>query len=279
MSVSAKEVAELRRRTNAGMMDCKKALIEANNDMEKAIALLKEWGIAKAAKKGDRGANEGVMNVVISKDHRKGVLVEVNCETDFVSNTKEFKDFAKDVAQMVFDKGDTNPSSLQKEITDKIAEGVAQFGENILISSIKIVEGNGVMGSYVHSNFKNATIVVLEGEGDLKKDSIANMAKDVAVHISANTVEAVSSEALDPKLIEEKKQEFLKEIEAQGKPAHVAEKILQGKMQKFFKEETLLGQPFLKNEEITVEELVQKISKETGTQLKITRFIKTVIGE
>lgn len=279
MSISAKEVAELRRRTNAGMMDCKKALTEASGDMEKAIALLKEWGIAKAAKKGDRGANEGIMNVIISEDQKKGALIEVNCETDFVSNTADYKQFSQDISQMIFDEGLTDISALSTKITDKLAEGVSKFGENIIIGSIKMIHGNGIMGSYVHSNFKNATIVVVEGKGDLQKLDIAVMAKDIAVHISANTVEAIDSSSLDPAIVEEKKQEFLKEIKEQGKPEAVAEKILVGKMQKFYKEETLLNQSFLKNEEITVEQLIQNISKSTGTELKVTQFIKTIIGE
>jgi len=272
MSISAKDVQELRRRTGAGMMDCKKALQESNGDMEKAIKLLKEWGIAKASKKSGREASEGVLVAVISSDGKKGALIEVNCETDFVANTPEYKEFAKNVANTIFKKGIDNPSKIDTETQNMISEGISKFGENIIINSIKTINTTGKLFSYIHTNSKLGTIVALSGD---LSGSVEEVGKDIAVHITANKVIGVDEKSVDPSILEEKRKEFEEELIKQNKPENMRAKIVEGKISKFLKEETLYNQPFFKNEEITIRQLIEQKAK----GVKVESFIKTAIGE
>ena len=277
MAISAKDVQDLRKRTGAGIMDCKKALVESDGDQEKAIKLLKEWGIAKAAKKSGREASEGVLVAVISDDSKTGALIEVNCETDFVANTDEYRAFAKSTAELIFSKGYNNTDDLGDDAQTKVKEGISQFKENIIIGSIKRIETSGKLSSYIHTNFKNGTIVSVEGDGT-DNDKVNEMGKDIAVHISSFPVSAVSKDDVDQAILDEKTAEFTEEIKKQGKPDNIIPKIVQGKINKFLKEETLYSQSFLKNEDITVKQLVDNVSKEIGGALQVKGFIKTVIG-
>jgi len=277
--ITAQAVGNLRKRTGAGMMDCKKALTEAGGDEEKAIKLLKDWGIAKAAKKSGRGAEEGMLVAVIADDKKSGALVEVNCETDFVANTNEYKQFALEVATLVFTKGFQKAEDFDQATTEKISAGISQFGENILVGSIQTIKTKGILSSYVHTNYKIGTLIAIEGEGNLAQDAIETLGKDLAVHVSANAVVAVDKDSINPDVLKAKKEEYAQEVLKSGKPENMVEKIVLGKLSKFYKDETLLAQPFLKNEEMSVEELVGSVSKETGITLKVVGFIKTVMGE
>ncbi|HOJ49364.1 MAG TPA: translation elongation factor Ts [Spirochaetota bacterium] len=274
MSISAKDVQELRRRTGAGMMDCKKALQEANGDMEKAIKLLKEWGIAKASKKSGREASEGVLIAIISENGKNGALIEVNCETDFVANTNEYKTFAQQVANTIFTKGIKEPSALDTDIQNMVNEGISKFGENIIINSIKNISTSGRLFSYIHTNQKLGTIVALTGN-DLNSPAVEELGKDIAVHITANKVIGIDEKSVDPKLLEEKRKEFDEELAKQNKPENMRAKIVEGKISKFLKEETLYNQPFFKNEEITIKQLIEQKAK----GVTVEGFIKTTIGE
>ncbi len=273
MAISAKDVQSLRKRTGAGIMDCKKALTESGGDQEVAIKLLKEWGIAKAAKKSGREASEGVLAIAFSDDKKQGVLVEVNCETDFVANTDEYKKYAQDLAEFLFNKGYTNSENFDEETENKVKEGIAQFKENMIISSLKRIETTGKLYHYIHTDFKKATVVGVESTGNVDV-----LGKDLAVHMTANQVSAISENEMDPKIIETKKEEFAEELTKQGKPENMIGKIVEGKLKKFFKDETLLFQPFLKNEDLTVKEHINSVAKEIGAEIKLTNFVKTIIG-
>lgn len=197
MTISAKDVKELRDKTAAGMMDCKKALEESGGDMEKAIDLLRAKGAAKAAKRAEKSANEGVIGSYIHFDNRTAVIVEVNCETDFVANTDDFQ----------------------------------------------------------------------------------GLARDLAMHIASTAPIAISSEEIDPAVIEREKAVYLEQVKGEGKPEHIAEKIVEGKLQKFFKESTLLAQPFVKNPDKTIEQLITEVSSKTGEKIEVARFSRMKIGE
>lgn len=279
MAVTAQDIQELRRRTGAGIMDCKKALTEANGDMDKAIKLLREWGISKAAKKSGREATEGVLNAVLSADKKKGALIEVNCETDFVAKTDDFKVFAKNVAEEIFKKGYTDSSQFDSEITDQIKEGISKFGENIIVNSIKTIEARSGIFYYIHTDFKKGVMLAIDCDKSIEDPAIVQLGNDLAVHTTANTVVAISKEDIKPEIIEAKRNEYIEELKKQGKPDNIIAKVVEGKLAKFYKDETLLGQPFLKNEEITVGEYIQSVAKQTGAQIKVTGFIKTIIGE
>ncbi|OHD09983.1 MAG: translation elongation factor Ts [Spirochaetes bacterium GWB1_36_13] len=277
LSISVKDIQEVRRRTGAGLMDSKKALTEANGDFDKAIELLKEWGISKASKKSGREASEGVLVAVVSNDGKKGALIEVNCETDFVAKTDEFKAFAKKTAEMVFNKGFDSQEGFDEETSNAIKEGIAKFGENILVNSIKKMSVNGKVFAYIHTNLKLGTMISVET--NMASPKIDEMGNDVAVHATANQIAGVSKDDIEKAIIDKKLAEYTEELKGQGKPENIIQKIVDGKMNKFYKEETLLAQPFLKNEDITVEEFVKSVAKETGAVLKIVGFIKTAIGE
>ena len=216
---------------------------------------------------------------VIADDKKSGALVEVNCETDFVANTNEYKQFALEVATLVFTKGFQKAEDFDQATTEKISAGISQFGENILVGSIQTIKTKGILSSYVHTNYKIGTLIAIEGEGNLAQDAIETLGKDLAVHVSANAVVAVDKDSINPDVLKAKKEEYAQEVLKSGKPENMVEKIVLGKLSKFYKDETLLAQPFLKNEEMSVEELVGSVSKETGITLKVVGFIKTVMGE
>ncbi|TVR54513.1 MAG: translation elongation factor Ts [Gemmatimonadales bacterium] len=196
MSVSAKDVKALRDRTGAGMMDCKKALVETNGDIEAAIDLLRSRGEAKAAKRAEKSANEGTIGSYLHHGGRIAVLVEINCETDFVANTDEFQ----------------------------------------------------------------------------------GLARDLAMHVAASNPVAVSDKDIAEEVVERERQVYLEQVKNEGKPEHIAEKIVEGKLRKYFEESTLIKQPFVKNPDITIEELITQVSAKTGEKIEVARFVRYEVG-
>jgi elongation factor Ts len=195
--ISAKDVKQLRDMTGAGMMDCKKALEETGGDLEKAVDLMRAKGAAKAAKRAEKSANEGVIGNYVHFDNKTAVIVELNCETDFVANTDDFR----------------------------------------------------------------------------------GLARDLAMHIASTSPLSVSSEQIDPAVIEREKAVYAEQVKEEGKPEHIADKIVEGKLQKFFKENTLLAQPFVKDPDKTIEQLITEISARTGEKIEVARFARFKVGE
>ena len=273
--VTASLVKELREKTGAGMMDCKKVLTETDGDIEKAIELLRERGIAKAAKKSDRIAAEGVVTAYVSEDGKVGSVVEVNSETDFVGKNEEFRNFVADVAEQIAKENPANVEELlnQKSIKDstktvqEILTGkIATIGENLTIRRFARFESNGLVEKYIHGDGKIGVLVELENGNE-------ELAKDICMQIAAAKPEYLDRESVPQERVE-KEMEILKaQAMNEGKPAEIAEKMVQGRIGKFYAEICLVEQPFVKDPDMKVGKLVES----KGT--KIIRFARFEKGE
>ena len=273
--ITASQVKELREKTGAGMMDCKKVLTETNGDEEKAIELLRERGIAKAAKKSDRIAAEGLVDTYISEDGKIGVVVEVNAETDFVAKNEEFRNFVKDVAKQVAIENPSDVEDLlnQKSIveTDKtvkevLTNKIATIGENMSIRRFERYETDNLLESYIHGDGKIAVLVEME-------NGTPDLAKDICMQIAAARPEYLDRESVPEERLA-KEMEILKaQAMNEGKPEAIAEKIVQGRLGKFYSEICLVEQEFVKDSDIKVGKLV------ADKGAKIVRFARFEKGE
>jgi len=273
MTITAALVKELRERTGAGMMDCKKALVETNADLEAAIDLMRTSGAAKAAKKAGRIASEGLVNVAISDDNKNAVILEVNSETDFVTKGQPFIDFVSALVKLALK---NKPESVEAFLTQTLESGetvdearegiIAKIGENVSVRRLQNINTeNGVLGSYKHGD-RIAVLVVLSG-----KDS--SLAKDIAMHIAASRPECISEEGLSKELLEREKAIFIEQAKESGKPDNIIEKMIVGRMKKFVNEVTLYGQAFIKDPDLSVGKLVK--SKNTT----VVSFVRFEVGE
>ncbi len=271
MSVTASMVKELRERTGAGMMECKKALVETGGDIDAAIEFLRKSGQAKADKKAGRTAAEGRVVIKSSGDGSSAAMVEVNCETDFVASDDNFTGFADAVAALVLE---TAPADLDALLSapldggsvDEVRRGlVAKIGENITVRRFETMQVSGVLGHYLHGN-RIGVLVDLEGGS-------ASLAKDIAMHIAASKPVCISADEVDPALIEKEKEIYRAQAEESGKPPEIVEKMITGRINKYLKEITLLGQPFVKNPDETVEKLL------AAENARVVRFVRLEVGE
>ena len=273
--ITASQVKELREKTGAGMMDCKKVLTETNGDEEKAIELLRERGITKAAKKSDRIAAEGLVETYISEDGKVGVAVEVNAETDFVAKNEEFRNFVKDVAKQVAEQNPADVEALleqksiaesDKTVREVLTNKIATIGENMSIRRFARFETNNLLESYIHGDGKIAVLVEME-------NGTNELAKDVCMQIAAARPEYLDRESVPADRLA-KEMEILKaQAMNEGKPAEIAEKIVQGRIGKFYSEICLVEQEFVKDPDVKVGKLVE------SKGAKIVRFARFEKGE
>lgn len=285
MAITAEMVKELRERTSAGMMDCKKALTEADGDMEKAIEILREKGLAKAAKKAGRIAAEGLVNLEISEDGKKAVVVEVNSETDFVAKNEEFVDFVKKLTHIAMDSGiKTMDDFLNAEypsegkVQDALNAKIAKIGENMNIRRFKrFDDASKVSVGYIHGGGKIGVIV--QFETDASYDEIAVMGKDVAMQVAAMNPKYISEKHVDQEYIENEKKILTQQALNEGKDAKIVEKMVLGRLQKELKQVCLLEQAFVKDGEITVKQYIEKCSKEIGKPVAVADMIRFEVGE
>ena len=271
-AVTAALVKELRERTGLGMMECKKALVDADGDIEKAIADLRKSGQAKAAKKAGRTAAEGAIAVAVSADGKKAVMVEINSETDFVARDDNFLAFCEKVAQAALAAGEADAAKIAEL---KVADGssveetrqalVQKIGENIQVRRGAVLESDSAIGAYVHGG-KIGVLVNLKG-GD------AELGKDVAMHVAAVAPMVVRGDDVPAEVLEKEKEIIRAQPDMAGKPAEIVEKMLGGRISKFLKEVSLLDQPFVKNPDQTVGALV----KAAGAD--VVSFVRLVVGE
>ena len=273
--ITASQVKELREKTGAGMMDCKKVLTETDGDMEKAIELLRERGIAKAAKKSDRIAAEGLVETYISEDGKVGVVVEVNAETDFVAKNEEFRNFVADVAKQIAKENPADVEALleqksiaepDKTVREVLTNKIATIGENMSIRRFVRFETNNLLQSYIHGDGKIAVLVEME-------NGTPELAKDVCMQIAAARPEFLDRESVPADRLA-KEMEILKaQAINEGKPAEIAEKVVQGRINKFYSEVCLVEQEFVKDSDIKVGKLVE------SKGAKIVRFARFEKGE
>jgi elongation factor Ts len=273
--ITAASVGKLREMTNAGLMDCKKALVEANGDLQSAVDILRKRGVATAAKKAGREAKEGLIAQHILPGARVGVLVEVNCETDFVAKNDTFRAFCDDLAQKLA----ANPQADLE--ADRVA-AVAKIGENIKISRHERFEvsGNGMVAAYIHTGAKVGVLVEVGAgkESSVGNDQFKQFVRDITLQIAAAHPVAVSRDQMDPALVAKEKEIAAEQVK--NKPSQAIAKIVEGKLEKFFQEKCLLDQGFVKrNSEITVKEHLAAVAKQLDDSITIRRFIRFQVGE
>lgn len=275
--ITAAAVAKLREMTSAGMMDCKKALTEAGGDMEKAVDILRKTGAASAAKKATRDAREGVIAQFIAPGGKSGVLVEVNCETDFVARNDSFRAFADEIAKKI----SANPSA---DLEADRQAAVGKIGENIKLArnARMDVNGNGLVAAYIHTGAKVGVLVEV-GCGKAETagtEDFKQLVKDITLQIAAGHPYAVSREEVPADVIAKEREIAAQSDRLKGKPPQAMEKILQGVLDKFFQTYCLVDQGFVKkNSEISVKEHVGTVAKQLGDEISIRRFVRFQVGE
>ncbi|MCE2893943.1 MAG: translation elongation factor Ts [Flammeovirgaceae bacterium] len=274
--ISAQDVNKLRTMTGAGMMDCKKALTEAEGDFDKAIEILRKKGQKVSASRSDRDAKEGSVFVKVSDDKKEAVLIALNCETDFVAKNDEFQNLGKLIAETAFAKKPATKEALLAEVVgglslnDKITELVGKIGEKLEVSSFIHMKGEAVV-PYIHSGSKLGVLVSLKG---VNGKDVTEAGKDIGMQIAAMNPVAVNESEVDKTLIEKEMEIAKAQILAEGKPEHMIEKIAQGKLNKFFKESTLLPQTFVKDNSKTVAQYLDSVTK----GLTVVEFKRVAIG-
>ena len=272
MQITATMVKELRERTGAGMMECKKALTESSGDMEAAIEQMRKSGQAKANKKAGRIAAEGAIVIATSADQQQASIVEVNCETDFVAKDDQFQTFSKRLANMILGSGINTVEELSaatmessQSVEQVRLDLVTKIGENIQVRRFEKINSNGAIANYSHGS--RIGVLVDHAGGD------AELGKDVAMHIAASNPAYVAEEDVPTDLLEKEKEIFMAQVESSGKPPEIIEKMVQGKLQKRLKEITLLGQAFVKDTDQTIADLLK------SANARVTKFIRFEVGE
>jgi len=286
--ITASAVQELRKVTNAGMMACKKALTETEGDLDAAVKLLREKGIVKSAGRSDRETSEGLVSAHVSCCGKSGLLAEVNCETDFVAKNEGFGAFVTDIIKTI---SESDASDAEAAASVSYADGTVQdalgakfteLGEVIKISRVTRynLEGNGSIASYIHMGGKVGVLLELgaEKEETASNDAFKALSRDICLHIAALNPAGLTRDDLDASTIEEENEINRKQLEAEGKPAEIIDKILIGKINKFFSESCLIDQAFVKDDKVSVKQQVAAVGKEIGDTLTIRRFARFSIG-
>ena len=285
MAVTASMVKELRERTGAGMMDCKNVLVETDGDMEKAIELLREKGLAKAAKKAGRIASEGLVNLAFAEDGTAAAAIEVNAETDFVAKNQEFVDFVKTLSDMVLknDVSDMDAFMALKyqdegTVTDALNNKISKIGENMSVRRfVKLNSPGTVYVGYVHGGGKIGVIVGLKTEASV--DEVTVLGKDVAMQVASMSPRYISEEDVDPEFIESEKKILIQQALNEGKPQDIVEKMVMGRLKKELKETCLLEQKFVKNNDVTVGQYVEESAKALGKSVKVVEMVRYEVAK
>jgi elongation factor Ts len=275
--ITAAMVQELREATNVGMMECKRALVEADGDKNKAIKLLRERGMAVAAKKATRTANQGLVGSFVKEDGSAGSLIEVNCETDFVARNASFQAFAKELTV----EAANIDGSLAQHVAAQVTAKIAEIGENIIVKrNLRFVrQGNGLIQSYIHLGGKVGVLLELNCGKPETAGSAAfrDLAKDLTLHIAAAAPKYLARAEVPAETVAAEREIFAKQVE--GKPAQMVDKIVDGKMGKFYQQVCLPEQIFVRDQETVIAKLLELKGKELGDTLTIRRFVRYQLGE
>ena len=263
--------------TGAGMMECKKALVEADGNIDQAVDVLRTRGLAAVAKKAGRATNEGTVMAIVSDDATSGAVVELNCETDFVGMNDKFKAYAEKIAQAALA---SKPADAAGETVEAVVtDAIHTLGENIQLARFAVVEG-GAVSSYIHGGGKIGVLVQFDVEGiDPASDGFKQFGRDVAMQVAAAAPVAATRESVDPAIVEHEKAIYMAQAAESGKPEAIQEKMATGRLEKFFKESTLTEQPFVKNPDQSVSEYAAEVAKNLGGEIKIVDFKRFVLGE
>lgn len=285
MAVTAQLVKELRERTGAGMMDCKKVLVETDGDIDKAIELLREKGLAKAAKKAGRIAAEGLVKVAMTPDHDAAAIIEVNSETDFVAKNEEFVQFVEKLAEMALNADNDNMEDFRSmyyedegTVDDALKSKIAKIGENLNIRRFHKLNTPGVVyTSYIHGGGKIGVVVGIKT--DASADEIETCAKDVAMQVASMSPKFVNDEQVDPGWLESETEIARQQLLNEGKPEELLERIIPGKIKAILKEVCLVDQKFVKNSDMTVAQYVESVAKEIGKPMTVVEMVRYEVGE
>ncbi|CDI49358.1 translation elongation factor Ts [Clostridium tetani] len=285
--ITAKMVKELREITGAGMMDCKKALTETNGDTEKAVEVLREKGLAAAAKKSGRIAAEGLVETYIAEDKKNASIVEVNCETDFVAANEEFKGLVANIAKQAANTKAEDVDSFVEEkyigseegtIKDAVTALVAKLGENMSVRRFKQLSvENGIIESYIHGDGKIGVLVELECEKE--SEVLSEVAKDVAMQVAAVNPLFLDSTFVDEETLDKEREIYRVQALNEGKPEKIVDKMVEGRIQKYYKENCLVEQVWVRNSDYTIDKYVKEKSKEVGADIKVADFVRFEKGE
>ncbi|WP_105618025.1 translation elongation factor Ts [Vallitalea okinawensis] len=286
MAITASMVKELREKTGAGMMDCKKALNETNGDIEKAVEFLREKGLAAAAKKAGRVAAEGLVKTVVSDDHKVGAIVEVNSETDFVAKNEDFQVYVKEVAEQALNTKAANideflseawSAEASKTVKDVLVEKVAKIGENLSIRRFEKIDNNTVVVDYIHGGGRIGVLVELECSEP--NAAIFEMGKNVAMQVAAINPKYLSREQVSKEYIEKETEILKQQALNEGKPEAIVEKMVVGRLNKQLKEVCLLDQAYVKDGDLTVAKYIANTAKEAGVEVTLKNFVRFETGE
>lgn len=288
-AITAKDVAALRERTGVGMMDCKKALVEADGDMEKAITVLREKGLAAAAKKAGRIAAEGIVVSIVDKAKKVGAVLEVNSETDFVAKNEVFVEFVKQVATTIIEQNPADVEALaasklsgsDKTVAEMLTEKILVIGENLKIR--RFVRMEGILVPYVHGEGRIGVMVKLESDIDADNEKLLLAGKDVALQVAASNPLYLDETAVPASIIDSEKEILMSQIQNDpkmaNKPEQVIAKMVEGKVAKYYKENCLVDQLFIKDTDISVAKYLENTAKELGGSIKIADFVRFEKGE
>lgn len=284
--ISAELVKQLREMTGAGMLECKKALEEAQGDIEKAKEILRIRGLAKAEKKAGRETKEGIVQTYVSEDRKVGVILELNCETDFVAKNEQFVELSLNLAKHIasleenanrsggFEDIAQQPyyADNSQKVEDVVKSAIARIGENIKLSRWARFDAEGYVHTYVHGIGRVG--VLMEYKADRISDDVLRLAQDIILQIAAMKPEFVSVEAIPSEVLEREKRILAEQTRQEGKPEHMIDRIVEGKLRKFYQEKVLLEQPFIKDEKKSVKQYIS----ESGLNFEVVRFVRFEVG-
>jgi len=281
MAITAAQVNDLRQRTGAGMMDCKRALTEANGDIQKAIEILRKKGASVAAKRAEKSANEGLVLTKISEDKKFATILEINCETDFVAKSEDFVNLAKFITDEVYKSKPKNVDELMNNsaVKDKLNDVLGKVGEKIEISRFDNIEAkDGLLVDYIHMGSKLGVLIKFDDVKD-GNDELYNIGKDMAMQVAAMNPISIKREDV-PKETVDKEIEIYKELaKKEGKPEQILEKIAMGRLNKFYQENVLLEQAFIKDNSKTVGDLLKEFNTKHGSTARVSKFDRFHLGD
>ena len=284
-AITAAMVKELREMTDAGMMECKKALVEADGDMDKAVDVLRTRGLAAAAKKVGRATNEGTVMAIVSDDATKGAVVELNCETDFVGMNEKFKGYAEKIARAAMAANVEDVEALKavdaegETVEGVLTDAIHTLGENMNLARAAVVEAGGV-ASYIHGGGKIGVLVTFDVEGiDPASDEFQHCGRDVAMQVAAASPVSATRESVPAEVVAHEMEIYKAQAAESGKPEYIQEKIATGRLEKFYKESCLTEQAFVKNPDQNVTDYVNEVAKKLGGTIKVTGFKRFMLGE
>jgi elongation factor Ts len=287
VSISTADIKQLREVTGVGILDCKKALQETGGDIDQAIELLRKKGLASAAKKTSREANEGLISAWVSDDGQTGVMIEVNCETDFVARTDDFKAFVDLlIRQLVAQAGVDSAEALlaapfiddgHQTVQERLTETIAKLGENIIVRRVaRLQVADGLVDSYIHFGGRVGVLVAMMNEAG--SDGFVELLHDLALQIAAAAPRYVSETDVPAEAVEAEKEIYRAQLAGEKKPDNIKERIIEGKVKKWYSEVTLLNQAFVKDSDLTIAQLLQNKSKELGSDLTVQCFARFELG-